>query len=171
MASVAQPVSSGFPAIKLFPVEPLNERGYCSPPSALSPIQPQPIKRTHSKGILWTRHVRDVFPSQGSFVAGGHKVKGSEMTIKGSEMTNGIFSSFSQVGPHCVGGCSPMPYLQSLRYPQPRHHCLRSQPRRHSGLLDVLFWPVLQIFLHTTHRPQHLFQQPLRFLDCPIPST
>src|SRR2546425_11007436 len=32
----------------------------------------------------------------------------------GSEMTNGMFSSSSRAGPHCVGRCSPGPHLQSL---------------------------------------------------------
>src|SRR5712671_4727431 len=84
--------------------------------------------------------------------------------MKGSEMTNGIFFSFSEAGLHSVGGCSPMSHLQSRRYPQPGHRCLRSQPRGHSGLLDVPFWPMLQFFLHPTRLPQHLSHQPLRLL-------
>ena len=40
-----------------------------------------------------------------------------------------------------------MSHLQSLRYPQPRHRFLRSQPRCQSGLLDIAFCPVPQFFL------------------------
>src|SRR2546427_11203243 len=51
---------------------------------------------------------------------------------KVSEMTNGMFSSFSRAGPDCVGRFSLLPHLQPLRYPQLRHRCLRSLPRSHS---------------------------------------